>query len=106
MGVFIQEHSQLHPQIRAVCAAGHNHLAGDFRQALEAAKANYAPRGSLGTAERGEATDSRRAGRGRSGQGQVGYVGGRGEPWAFQGPPQAFLQCSRVGRVILVNRCR
>jgi TetR/AcrR family transcriptional repressor of nem operon len=44
LGTFIQELSESHPQIRAVCAARLDELADSFRQDLEEAKAKYAPR--------------------------------------------------------------
>jgi TetR/AcrR family transcriptional repressor of nem operon len=44
LGTFVQELSETHPQIRAVCAACLDDLAEDLRQDLEAAKAKYAPR--------------------------------------------------------------
>jgi TetR/AcrR family transcriptional repressor of nem operon len=44
LGTFIQELSQTHPQIRSVCAACLDDLAGRLGQDLEEAKAKYAPR--------------------------------------------------------------
>ena len=44
LGTFVQELSQTHPQIRAVCAACLDDLAGNLKQDLEEAKARYTPR--------------------------------------------------------------
>jgi TetR/AcrR family transcriptional repressor of nem operon len=44
LGTLVQELSETHPQIRAVCAACLDDLAHNLRQDLEEAKAKYAPR--------------------------------------------------------------
>ena len=44
LGTFVQELSETHPQIRSVCAACLDDLAGRLKQDLEEAKAKYAPR--------------------------------------------------------------
>lgn len=54
LGIFAQEMSDTHPQIRSLCAAGFNEWARILKEDLKAAKAKYAPRAAFDPADLAE----------------------------------------------------